>query len=283
MIDIELTSRCTLKCPRCARTDRLIEEGRLSIDDADINALNKFLDLDLTDVTIMLNGNLGDPIYHPQFLTWYEMIKKRGAKVLTITNGSYRGTRWWEKFAEVVDDKDRVMFSIDGLPANFTQYRINGDWKSIEKGIKIMVQSPAKIEWKYIRFAYNQTNIAEARALSVTLGIDRFFEVESNRWISASDPFKPTPKAIIPVRLNKFVPQCKIEDRHHISARGYFYPCCFSADYRLVRATMFENNEEFNIRNTTYSKLLATNSIMDQFFNSLTEKSLLACGFCCKQ
>jgi organic radical activating enzyme len=95
----------------------------------------KFLDIDLADKTIILSGNYGDPIYHPEFIDLVQQLKQRGARLEITTNGSHRKPEWWQELATYFTTQDTITFSIDGTPNNFTQYRENADWESINLAV----------------------------------------------------------------------------------------------------------------------------------------------------
>jgi hypothetical protein len=45
--------------------------------------------------------------------------------------------------------------------------------------------------WQCIRFKYNENDIEEAKKMATDNGIN-FIVVESSRWLTDDDPFKPT-------------------------------------------------------------------------------------------
>ena len=128
---IELTNICTLKCSGCARTQFInIFPQHWKNHNINVNSLMNFLDCDLTNIDIILCGNYGDPIYHPDFHNIISQFKSRGAILKIVTNGSYKNKQWWEQTVEILTAQDTITFSVDGLPENFTTYRVNADWKS---------------------------------------------------------------------------------------------------------------------------------------------------------
>lgn len=283
-LHLELTTRCTLSCPRCARTDLINELGKIQISDLDINHLRSFLDADLTKCNILLNGNLGDPIYHPEFLAIFNFLKERNpASIKLITNGSYRTASWWRDFSTCLRENDSVIFSIDGTPNNFTNYRVNGDWVSIKVAIETMVASPAKVVWKFIPFRFNEDTIEEARAVAYKLGVDTFSISPSDRWIK-DDHLRPI-RFVSPLRPGsgvKFDPQCKKKETiHFVSADGFFFPCCYAADYRLVKGTVFDGEQCYNISSSTASSHLIDTSDYSKFLQNLESNKITACKFCC--
>lgn len=121
---IEPTNICTLKCSGCART-RFIDQWpqHWHNHSLDVNHLLQFLDIDLSDKTINLCGNYGDPIYHPDFINFVKQLKETGVTLSITTNGSYKTKDWWQQLTELLTCKDNITFSVDGIPENFTQYR----------------------------------------------------------------------------------------------------------------------------------------------------------------
>jgi len=280
---IEPTNICTLKCPGCART-KFIQQWpqHWNNHSVDIDVLMNFLDIDIGGKTILLCGNYGDPIYHKDFINFVDKFKQRGAVISIITNGSYKDKDWWEKLTSSLDPTDTVTFSIDGLPENFTQYRINADWASILEAIKVCVAATCGTAWKYIPFSYNQNNIDQARTLSATLGIDNF-------ELSYSDRFDEETQHLIPLehltgeRLQAqtdfknggwdtaVTPKCDQGIEHYISADGYYMPCCYIGDHRFYYKTNFGKNKKmYNIRETTLSQLLIQSTVVE-FYQNLNQ------------
>ena len=277
---IEPTNICTLKCPGCART-RFIQQWpqHWNNHSVDVDVLMNFLDIDISGKTMLLCGNYGDPIYHKDFIKLVDKFKQRGAVISIITNGSYKDKNWWEELTARLDATDTVTFSIDGLPENFTQYRINADWVSISEAIKVCVSAMCGTAWKYIPFSYNQNNIDQARALSTELGIDNF-------ELSYSDRFDQETQHLIPLEhltgerlqaqtdfkngglVTEITPKCDQGAEHYISADGHYMPCCYIGDHRFYYKTNFGKNKKiYNIHETTLSQLLAQPTVVEFYQN----------------
>lgn len=289
---IEPTNICTLKCPGCERT-RFIEQWGKHWKNysVDIDALMQFIDCDLDGTRIHLCGNTGDPIYHPDLHELIRRFKNRGACIKIVTNGSYNTAAWWQDLCALLDKNDIVCFSIDGLPSNFTQYRINADWNSIKTGIDTTVAAECKTIWKYIPFKFNQTDVDEARQLSIQMGVDQFeirysdrFDNVTQQYIPMSNLLGSRYQAQIEWKQNKSVtvdPECKDNTMHYISAAGYYMPCCYIGDYRFYYKNEFgKHREKYNIANTTFSKLMQQQEI-DVFNRALDQHPV--CQYNCPQ
>jgi MoaA/NifB/PqqE/SkfB family radical SAM enzyme len=266
---IEPTNICTLKCSGCART-RFIEQWPQHWENhsLDIETLLKFIDIELVGKKITLCGNYGDPIYHPDFINLIISLKSRGAIVGIITNGSYKKQQWWEELVGNLTSEDSITFSVDGIPENFTEYRINADWPSIETGMKVVAKSVCNSTWKYIPFSFNQSNIDEARELSNKIGIKNFYIEYSDRFDDQTEFLKPT-DSLMGSRYNAQVqwksnndnltidPRCDQGQEHFITADGYYSPCCYLADHRFYYKTPFgKNKTQYNIRQHTLTEIL---------------------------
>lgn len=309
-LHIEPTNMCTLKCPRCSRTT-FLEKFKIKNwenQNLNLNHLRKFLDIDLNGLTISLNGNYGDPIYHPNFIELVNFFKTNGASVIIQTNGSYQLPAWWDELSKVLDSNDIINFSIDGIPTNFTNYRINADWPTIKQGIDIMVNSAAKVVWRYIVFSFNESTIDEARELSQLLKMDDFVVINSDRWIE-NDWLKPSEyikiddqpgsrflyngsyvggkdRSLILWHKNhdelQVDPICKkTNNMHFISATGFYSPCCWIADHRFYyKSEFYKNKDLYDISKTTLSEILLKPDIVE-FFDTIETAKPKYCTFNC--
>jgi len=281
---IELTNICVLKCSGCART-RFIDQWpqHWKNHNLDVNQLLQFLDVDLHDKTISLCGNYGDPIYHPDFINVVKHLKETGVQLSIVTNGSYKTKDWWQELTDLLTNKDNITFSVDGIPENFTQYRKNADWESIELGIKTSVASQCNTTWSYIPFSFNENNIDQAKELSLQLGIDNFVINPSDRFDEKTFNLKPSTVEFIGNRFDSMeawkkdktvtgiTPKCQTGKHHFITAEGFYSPCCFLADHRFYYKNQFgKNKKQYDIRNTTLSEILERPAVIE-FYNTLDQ------------
>jgi organic radical activating enzyme len=288
---VEPTNICTLKCAGCART-RFIDQWpqHWKNHSLDVDQLNQFLDIDLDNKKILLCGNYGDPIYHPEFHQLIKIFKQRGAHLTIVTNGSHRSADWWEKTVSTLTINDRVIFSIDGLPNNFTQYRINADWNTIQQAIQLCAAADCQTTWKYIPFSFNENNIDTARELSQSMGIDIFQVDPSDRFDEKTKNYQPSTdylglryqsqqdwkNGVVQPTLD---PKCIDNKNHYISADGYYSPCCYVADHRFYYKTNFgKNKKSYRITDQTLTQIL-TQPVVVEFYHDLTSQAV--CQYNC--
>jgi len=286
-LHVEATSRCTLACPRCERTVFMEKFGKknFNIVDLNIDRFQQFIDMPID--TIKFCGNLGDPIYHSNFLQLVS-ISKAIASVSIVTNGSRKSKDWWQQLVGMLDNNDTITFSIDGTPENFTDYRINGDWDSVKTAIDVCVASKVKTIWKYIPFRFNENDIDDVKRLSQQLGIDKFYVQYSDRWL-IDDPLRPS-NALIGLRDtiqqeyktsdNKSFsidPSCASDKWHYISADGYYAPCCYVKNYEFWYKSEWWKNK-MSVKDYTLSECI---SRFREFYATIHSKRPDYCVFNC--
>jgi MoaA/NifB/PqqE/SkfB family radical SAM enzyme len=182
-IELELTSKCTIKCPNCPRTYQ--QHRRKEWDNGNIKEDDLIEFLHSTNAyDFRLAGAYGDALYHPQLIKVIKAIKSLpNGRFIFDTNGSYRKKEDWEAIGKLVNKQDFIVFSIDGTPENFTKYRVNADWPSIKIGVETLVSYGARLRWKYIVFKYNQSfeDMKLAYDTARELGFFQFVVVHTHR------------------------------------------------------------------------------------------------------
>lgn len=287
---IEPTNMCTLKCPRCSRTEFIDQfPNRWTNKNLNLDHLKSFLDIDLKGKVINLCGNYGDAIYYDRLFEMIEYFKLSGSHIKLATNGSYRTQEWWQQLSQLLDEHDEVTFAIDGTPANFKTYRINADWTSISEGINALRRGSVKLAWQYILFSYNENDVEQTKILADDLGFDKFFVLDSDRWDHGTEWLTPT--KINEISQSKISwkdktigseinPKCKTTNTNHfISADGFYTPCCWTAEHRWYYKTEFYKNQDlYDISKTTITKVL---DHLTDFYSTLEDAKLNYCTFNC--
>jgi len=294
---LELTNICTLKCPRCSRTE-FINKFPTKWKNYSLNFedFKNFIDIDIKNIEFCLCGNYGDPIYYSELFDLCKWLKSKGAKIEIVTNGSYKSQDWWVEFGEILDLNDQIIWSIDGTPTNFTDYRINANWESIKYGIDVISKTNIQTCWKYIVFKYNQENIKEVEKLSKDLNIKKFKLEKSDRWLYENDPYRPDSIFIgknfnnkenfkKKIKESNINPQCFNQRKHFITADGYYAPCCFIPNHNFYYKTIWgKDKKNYKIKENKLSLLLQRNDVVN-FYNNLTNNIYpdvcsFNCGIC---
>lgn len=181
LIDIETTSYCNLHCPQCDRFDRSGKENKyMNQEHLDFARVSKNLNLDklINLQQVLLEGDHGDPVMHPEIEKFIDFFKNVGT-VNLVTNGSLRSEKWWESLAKFKNLT--VSFSIDGLEDTLATYRINANFDKIIDNARAFIHAGGNAVWKYIIFHHNQHQVDRAYQLSKELGFKKFVTLTSDR------------------------------------------------------------------------------------------------------
>ncbi len=186
-INIDVTFRCPLECPRCQR-QKFKDVGKkvwgydISLDD--IRKLANYFK------SFSFCGQLSDPIHHPQFIEILKLLYEKNIHVNIHNASSFKPMSWYVK-AFQAHPNAKWIFGIDGLPEESCLYRKNQDG---EKLFKVMVESKKYLNkppcWQFIIFSYNEHNIEKARTMALKHQV-QFMLVQSSRWLDENDPLIP--------------------------------------------------------------------------------------------
>ena len=260
---IEISGKCTLRCPRCTRQE---VPGYVNKELSLQWFKDNFVFMDKVK-KITFCGDDGDPIYAKDLLLVIEWMKNKNPRVqiVIVTNGSYKTEEWWKKLNELLDENDNIHFSLDGWDQKSNElYRVNCHWESIITGIK-QITNPYKT-WAAIAFKFNEDRIDYMEQLAKQFGFDSFQLTLSTKFnknypsYPTNDPLQPSDRFIATGRFTRttvkltgknwhdncidifterfyntsnapsIIPLCMIGNKGlYINAEGKFYPCCWTA------------------------------------------------------
>lgn len=193
---IEISAKCTLKCPRCPRTE--LPATSWTNKEWTLNEFKQAFTPDFINQNVKrftFCGDIGDPIYCKDLIPICQYIKehKPTCHIFIITNGSYKKVEWWEKLAYTLNEYDTVNFSVDGFDdESNNKYRINSDWDSIMIGMNTMGHlSKAFVVWAAIYFKFNQNYIDYMTKLAKDAGCDSIQWTKSTKFASKYDAYGP--------------------------------------------------------------------------------------------
>jgi len=293
---IEISSKCTLKCPRCARQevpDSLVNT-ELDLEFFKKNFTPEFILNNVEKITFC--GDDGDPIYAHDLIPVIKYIKSvKPVEIVIITNGSHKKITWWIQLGQLLDHNDSVHFSVDGYDNDSNNlYRVNSDWDNIIAGLQTLrATSRCQIVWAAIAFKFNEHKLDFMQKFAQRLGADRFQITKSTKFGSiypsygANDPLEPTVKFMssshrfertivaftekttkipeINIKLyndvtiqNNIKPLCEIGNKGlYIDARGRLFPCCWVANRYTHNSEWQTLAEQFNLHHRTLTDVVA--------------------------
>ncbi len=277
--NIELTNRCVLACPECARTGNPWVQENLS--DLPLSAIERLFPIFqrhlFEGLRINLCGAHGDCIYHRQFHDVLKHLKAAGLKVMIETNGSHRKLGWWEKTCDLLTTEDVITFSVDGLEDTNHLYRINARWEDILAAMRFCAKRVA-VSWKFIVFRHNEHQIEAAKALAREIGV-RDISFKKSARFRQRDPLAPSNESYIGVatrnrRAIRSLMDSGVSDDEFdqkvsirrkcasgkdlaVTALGYLFPCtsCESSD---TSTWFYRNRSHFDLRKHSVEEILAS-------------------------
>jgi len=202
---LEPSAVCTLKCPRCPRTEH--PETPWLNRNMNLSFVKSFLTPEILKSKtqrITMCGDVGDPIYCKEFIEICKYIKEHNPDIhlFIITNGSHKKPEWWTELGKVLNDRDTVNFSVDGHNNETNNlYRVNSNYDSILNGIKTLrsVNTQVFLTWAIIIFSFNQDHLESIKAQAADLGMDSIQITKSTKFGSKygdayggpKDPLEP--------------------------------------------------------------------------------------------
>lgn len=170
----ETSSICTLRCPRCPRTE--IPETLVQTQ-LDLKFFKENFDiLGIKKVTFC--GDDGDPIYARDFIDIVAWFKEKDPTISVniVTNGSYKIPNWWRQLGSILNEYDQIHFSLDGWDQSSNEkYRVNCNWETIKEGIlAFRPTTNATMIWDAIAFKFNEDKIFDMKYLAKLWGFDVF-------------------------------------------------------------------------------------------------------------
>jgi len=262
---IEISSRCSLQCPRCTRQE---VPGGLINTDLKLEWFEKNFSNIITHAKkITFCGDDGDPIYASEFLQVCEWIKSKNkdCQLVIITNGSGKKKEFWQKLGNMLTDNDHIHFSIDGDKDTNIKYRVNADWDSIMLGIDTLRESTVFKTWAAIAFSFNYDSIHNLKQMARDKGFDYFQLTKSSKFGSnysaypKDDPLEPSEEYVSEGRFvrdisnlsgRKWINNTKVTHQHrfktltaigdiqplcyvgnkglYVNSQGKFFPCCWT-------------------------------------------------------
>jgi MoaA/NifB/PqqE/SkfB family radical SAM enzyme len=277
--NIEITNRCTLGCPECARTNNDWILSNLT--DLPLAVLENVFPVDRREnfegLRVNLCGAYGDCIYHRQFHDVLRHLKAAGIRVNMETNGSHRKLKWWQQTCEILTDEDVITFSVDGLENTNHIYRINARWDDIEKAMRYCAER-VNVDWKFIVFRHNEHQLDEAKKLARDIGVRGITFKKSGRF-GEDDPLAPRSDDYIGVVTQNrrkidalirsgadsrtideqlsIVQKCRFGKDLAITPQGHFLPCTTSGPSG-PQGWFYENRDHFDLKKRGIEEILGS-------------------------
>jgi hypothetical protein len=237
--NMDLSHRCILRCPQCLRQK---VEGLPRIKRSfDIGKPEFRKILNYYENQITFCGQISDPIYHPDFLAFLEMMNGLGKGLRVANNGTNdksgnMDNKWWDKAYSYGLGENCWVFGVDGLDEKSELYRIGSNFKQVWETMKIGVQAGHPIVWQYIIFGYNEHEIERAKEIAHKEGITLLL-IKTNRGF---DPRSRTLRKNVQKQYENFQRPSEKNTVKKIKSEEYFNVTPELERWRKVRQGAFK-------------------------------------------
>ena len=321
-IHLELTEKCNLKCPLCARTTYVKGNTDYYSKSLSLDQIKSYISKDFIRDSnlkyVLFCGSYGDPAMNQDLIPITDYFLKNSVDVSLATHGSLRSAKWWSQLGETFGKNFDVIFAIDGLEDTNSIYRVGASWKTIMRNCHSFIQSGGTAIWQFIPFRHNEHQIDSAKKIAKQMGFKKFVIRKSNRLMwkkneehkGLKDPKNPKlnikdrneKKLIIEKWIHDgqkpILPKCKsLYSKNHplilrndlnkknikITARGIVYPCGW-----LQPQSWYEDNgyrsEDFSLKKHSLKSILSNDFYNHGLKNMWQEGKIKVCvGFCSKE
>lgn len=153
-IDLELTSRCNLRCRYCKRTS-MYNGNRLVSGDMDWSLVTKVLDETAGRLQALKLNIRGEPLMYPKVAEAIDYAKKRGVvEVLMNTNGMLLTETMAERLLHA--GLDTVIFSFDHVDKErFEAGRVGAKYETVVKNIRRMARLKREGGYQHVKIRAN--------------------------------------------------------------------------------------------------------------------------------
>jgi MoaA/NifB/PqqE/SkfB family radical SAM enzyme len=270
VIQIEHSSMCNAACPQCLREWWNGDYSRINQTYLPIEFYQNNIPKKVYENLQKINfcGTVGDPCTAPNFIEVCKYIKTNypHIELVIATNGGMKNPEWWAELGKTLLPNDVIIFGIDGLEDTNYIYRVNVRWNKLINNVESFINTGGRAWWQFIVFEHNESQIEQAKQLSIELGFKNFYTIYNNRFLVEEMfgrpetlggnglPLRPpkTEDKISPLlRRDKPVPTTQIEwlasaektcikcqaqetFEAYIDAEGHLLPCCYLAGAKFT-------------------------------------------------
>ena len=189
-VQLEFTSRCTLKCPYCPRlwakenTDQSTAMNRHDLPLEIVRDVFRYKNW----ASIVDCGTFGDAIWYKHYHEMLELLDECAVECYRVAIAATgRSEAWWNetlerwKYLHEAGTYVVVFWGIDGLEDTSKIHRIGQDWDEITGVMRRAAEAGINNFWQFIPFNHNEHQITEARELAEKWGV-KFWVRPSDRW-----------------------------------------------------------------------------------------------------
>jgi len=185
-INLDITYRCTLECPKCTR--QYYKDLGLKVPGHDMT-ISEFKKIIAKFKVVRFCGNISDPVFNPNFISFLKMCYEKNV-ICKVHHAATGKSLAWYKEAFAANPDAKWIFGIDGLPEDSHIYRKNQNGKKLFETMLLCKEMGLNTIWKHIIFRYNENTMEEAKRLAEKHQIEFYF-VKSGTYNDGEDELRP--------------------------------------------------------------------------------------------
>lgn len=187
---VEITNKCNAACPMCDRNIfGSVDNPGKGLSEWNLNDISRVFNEELTNLkNVYFCGSHGDPIAAKYLFEAIEAVKERGAAIEMFTNGSLKTESWWQRLVDILDERDRISFGVDGLETNHL-YRQRTNIEKIVSHMKIACKGKVRVRWDFLAFKHNEYELENCKKFAKEIGVTDFRIRRTPRF----DRYQPFP------------------------------------------------------------------------------------------
>ena len=185
-VELELSTKCNANCPLCYRNYKSFKkhyEQPIRNDERElseiISQLEKFPNLEY----VRLVGSVSEPTLHSNFLELCSYLKSQKLKLEICTNGDTHKTEWWYELGKILDDTDKIYFTICGSNQKIhSHYRKNTSLQRILENVSAFQNGnhPNKSDYaQCIKFWYNNDDLESSEFKNIVSVFNNIYYTET--------------------------------------------------------------------------------------------------------
>ena len=184
--------------------------------------------------------NYAEPFTNSHLLEMITRATARGLGSQVSTNFSFN---WDDDFYRRIVESglEHLIVSLDGADAEtYGIYRVNGHFERVIHGLAAVIRwrkalrsRHPLVEWQYIVFEHNRHQVAEARAMARSLGVDRFCLRSDGRARREDWPPEHRHRREWLQRLPRLNSCAWLWGSLVVDWDGKVYPCCYAGPHLL--------------------------------------------------
>lgn len=225
---------CNLSCPICPLGQKKLgireekkTEAILSLDD-----YRRILDKTGDWLLKAVLYDEGEPLLHPDLPEMVAIAADKNISTVISTNLAMELTD--RRLKDIVDSGlSHLIVAIDGMSQDiYSMYRIGGDLEIVKNNLERLVSLKGKyplVEFQFIRFGYNNHQLAAARQYAKSLGVERFSSFDSI-W-HPDQRYERDKSRRLPPEERRRLGCFDIYTVMNINSQGVAYPCDHGEDY----------------------------------------------------